>query len=169
MTPASQQLPHVSSPADSAGDAPVTEFDVRFGYSIGSHRFVLDKTLLTEIVIRPRLYEIPKCPPWLCGVINLRGNILAVIDLSESLSTVCRSTPGEFVLVIDRGSEALALAVDAPPKSLVNPVPAKAVNGRNHIQNEFIQVGVQADNTDWMLLDAKGLARSLKASSSNTL
>lgn len=164
----SDQWLHTAAPASSAGEAPVAadappQFDVRFGYRIGSHRFVLEKTLLTEIVMHPTIYEIPKGPPWLRGVINLRGNILAVIDLSEALGTVCKSNPGEFVLVIDKGSEALALVVDAAPRSLVNPVPARQANDQQNLLGEFVQAGVQSENNTWMQLDAKRLARSLRA------
>ena len=135
--------------------------DVWFAYRIGSHHFVLDKTLLTEIVIQPVIYPIPKSPGWLCGVINLRGNVLPVFDLSESLSTVCRSTPGEFVLVIDKGNEALAIVVDGPPRSLINPVPQTSGNDTTNLEGEFFQPGVQADNAVLRKLDVRRLVKSL--------
>jgi chemotaxis signal transduction protein len=157
-----------TAPAGSASatppvSVPEQELEVWFGYRIGSHRFVLDKSLLTEIVIRPAIYEIPKSPAWLAGVMNLRGNILAVVDLSDSLRTVCKSNPGEFVLVIDKGSDALALIVDAPPISLTNPTPVQSLSEPNSLNSDFIRPGVQADNVAWLHLDAKGLARSLRA------
>ena len=142
-------------------------FDVWFGYNIGSHHFVLDKSLLTEIVIRPPIYAIPRSPAWLHGVINLRGNILAVIDLSESLSTTYRSNPGEYVLVIDKGADALALIVDSPPKSLINPEPAPSPSAGNGFKTDFIQAGVQSENILWMQLDAKALVKSLGANTWN--
>lgn len=158
--------------AGSENAAPLSEetaqaFDVWFGYNIGSHHFVLDKSLLTEIVIRPPIYAIPRSPNWLHGVINLRGNILAVIDLSESLSTTIRSNPGEYVLVIDKGTDALALIVDSPPKSLINPEPAPSTSEGNNFKSDFIQAGVQSENILWMQLDAKALVKSLSANTWN--
>ncbi|MBI1423873.1 MAG: hypothetical protein GC149_10445 [Gammaproteobacteria bacterium] len=159
-----QDLPAISPVLD-AGETAIIEneqsFDVRFGYRIGVHRFVLERTLLTEIVVRPKIYPIPRSPAWLCGVINLRGTIVPVIDLSESLSTVSNSTPGDYVLVIDKGSDAVALIVDGPPMSLINPQPAQ--QDAATLQSKFIQPGVTAQNHAWMLLDAKGLARHLGA------
>jgi chemotaxis signal transduction protein len=137
--------------------------DVWFGYRIGCHHFVLDKALLSELVVKPDIYPLPKSPSWLCGVINLRGKILSVVDLSESLSTVCKSAPGEYVLVIDKGNDALALLVDGPPHSLPEPSPSTTPRAGYSLQSDFIEAGVQAENQLWMQLDIKGLVKHLQA------
>jgi chemotaxis signal transduction protein len=137
--------------------------DVSFGYRIGCHRFVLDNAMLSELVVKPAIYPIPKSPAWLCGVINLRGNILAVVDLSATLSTVCNSAPGDFVLVIDKGSEAVALLVDAPPAALAHATAITASSAAAGLQSDFIHGGVEAENQLWLQLDIKGMVRHLRA------
>ena len=136
--------------------------DVWFGYRIGCHHFVLDKALQSELVIKPVIYALPKSPGWLCGVINLRGNILSVVDLSASLSTTCKSAAGEYVLVIDKGNDALALLVDGPPRSLPDPILINASSEGFSLQSDFIQAGVESENHKWMQLDIKGMVRHLQ-------
>lgn len=142
---------------------PAQDVLVRFGYRIGTHHFVLDKTLLTELVIKPVIYPIPQKPTWLNGVINLRGTIVPVIDLSQTLNTVFYNNPGEYVLVIDKGADTLALLVDAPPASLTNSRPQTRSVTLNNISQEFVSPGVQTNNTSWMQLDVKGLVLSLRS------
>lgn len=144
---------------------PAQDVDVRFGYRIGTHHFVLDKSLLTELVIKPVIYPIPQSPPWLNGVINLRGTVVPVVDLSQSLNTVFYNSPGEYVLVIDKGVEALALLVDTPPASLTNPAPQTTTVVPHSIKPEFTSAGVQSDQMSWMQLDVKGLVLSLRTDS----
>lgn len=140
------------------------ELDVRFGYRIGGFAFVLDKSLLTEIVVRPTIYTLPHSPSWFCGVINLRGNIIPVLDLSSALNTISHDVVGEYVLVVDRGRDALGLIVDAPPQTLNNPQPLFSTPPLSGAPTDFIQDGVQAADTRWQQLDVKGLALNLGAS-----
>lgn len=123
-------------------DAELRDFELRYCYRIGRLEFVLEKTLITEIQLKPVIYAIPNSPAWLHGMLNLRGNILPVIDLAATLGTDLKSNPGEFVLVLDRGADALALLVDGLPMALTNPQAAASLAEMKLSTDRFMQPGV---------------------------
>ena len=118
--------------------------------------------MVTEILVAPTIYPIPNSPPWLFGMINLRGNILPVIELTHILSTSHKTSAGQFVLVVDKGSEALAVNIDALPKSLNDPISVAEIGKMNILSEQFLKPGVQASNTHWIELDIKQLLLHMK-------
>ena len=65
-----------------------------------------------EIIPVRKATRLPGAPDYVCGLINLRGSIVTVIDLGARLgeSTDCR-TEGSIILV-DHGGKTVGLAVD---------------------------------------------------------
>jgi twitching motility protein PilI len=139
-----------------------SEVEIRFGYRIGYFHFILDKSMVTEIVIDPVIYSIPNSPIWLSGMLNLRGNILPVIDLSKELNTSLKSKPGKFVLVIDKGETALSILVDALPKSLENTTEAQSLDKVMNISNDYLSPGLISEDKQWMQVDIKSLIKAMK-------
>lgn len=58
-----------------AGTVDVVEF------SLGSERYALDISLVREIVEMMQITPIPRAPPHITGVINLRGEITNIMNL----------------------------------------------------------------------------------------
>lgn len=50
-------------------------------YRIGAHHFVSGIAEVNEILTMPALTPVPGTKPWLLGVANVRGNLVAVVDL----------------------------------------------------------------------------------------
>lgn len=151
-------------PANEAGllDAELRDYELRYCYRIGRLEFVLEKTLITEIQLKPVIYAIPNSPVWLHGMLNLRGNILPVIDLAATLGTDLKSNPGEFVLVLDRGVDALALLVDGLPRALTNPQAAGSLAEMKLNADGFMQPGVcSEEGLICNQLDVRSLVESL--------
>lgn len=55
------------------------------GFVIGEDRFALDILMVQEIIKTTTITNLPNSPDFIEGVINLRGNIIPVIDLSKRL------------------------------------------------------------------------------------
>ena len=91
----------------------------RYGYRMAGYGFLVAEHVLTEVVIAPTVFPVPKAPEWLLGLSNVRGNIVPVFDLWKFL----RSQPPErdvlTLLVLDVGDAAVGLVID----SLPTPVP----------------------------------------------
>jgi chemotaxis signal transduction protein len=95
-------------------------------------------------------------------MLNLRGNILPVIDLSKELNTSLKSKPGKFVLVIDKGETALSILVDALPKSLENTTEAQSLDKVMNISNDYLSPGLISEDKQWMQVDIKSLIKAMK-------
>ena len=54
----------------------------------GRQQFAINVFKVQEVLQLPRLTLIPQRHPMICGVINLRGQTLPVIDLSHAIGTV---------------------------------------------------------------------------------
>jgi len=49
--------------------------------SVASAHYAVPEAYVTELERVPRVTTVPRVPAWLCGVANLRGDIVSVIDL----------------------------------------------------------------------------------------
>lgn len=159
LSPANSVLPVNDELLD---DGDVQNSEHRFVFKIGRFEFVLAKTLTTEILVKPTIYHIPNSPDWLFGMVNLRGNIHPIVDISTVLKTDYVNSPGDFILVIDKGRESLALLVDSIPRLLNDSSIAETLSETSWIMDEFVQPGVKSGNNILDQLDIKGLVNSLK-------
>jgi purine-binding chemotaxis protein CheW len=53
--------------------------------SVASTHYAIPEAFVTELERVPRVTAVPRVPEWLCGVANLRGDIVSVIDLRAYL------------------------------------------------------------------------------------
>jgi purine-binding chemotaxis protein CheW len=71
-------------------------------FELGGERYALDIQLVREIVEMIPITPIPRAPPYISGVINLRGEITNIMNLNTLLGladTEIRSTQKIIVLV----------------------------------------------------------------------
>jgi len=54
-------------------------------FALGGERFALESLLVSEVLDMPVLTRVPLGPPFLRGIVNLRGNAATVVDLGEEL------------------------------------------------------------------------------------
>jgi purine-binding chemotaxis protein CheW len=52
-------------------------------FNLGAESFAIETKYVHEVIRRPRITACPSTPEFLLGVINLRGEILAVFDLNQ--------------------------------------------------------------------------------------
>lgn len=89
---------------------------------------------ITEIIPIPETTKVPGAKNWLKGVANLRGVLLALVDLQEFLGRkTSRQVLKQRVLVIDQKGSYLGLIVDE-------------ITGMKHFaQDELVEEGLTAD------------------------
>jgi len=105
---------------------------------IGEDTYAIAVDLLTEIIIPQRIFPVPTTPPHVLGVINLRGNIVPIVDIRSALSLPSQSGAGQ-IAIVKFGSITLGIVVDnvfevvSVPVSRVMTIPADygAQAGRN--------------------------------------
>jgi purine-binding chemotaxis protein CheW len=55
-------------------------------FSLGREEFAVEVTQVREIMRMEEITRMPKSPPFVEGIINLRGQIIAVVDLARRLN-----------------------------------------------------------------------------------
>jgi len=79
----------------------------------GTQRFGLPAAACREVLKVPRIVRVPRLPPHLPGIINLRGEIVAVTDLRPLLQLVAAPPTAAFrLVVVAAGSLRTALLVE---------------------------------------------------------
>ena len=108
-------LDALAGPALDVVDATAIELQ---GFMIGTHRFLVNYRDAVEIEEPGRLAKVPAAPVWMAGLINLHGNVMAVIDL-HSLLTITPGAPGApagpaspMLLVLRHRRDRVALLID---------------------------------------------------------
>ena len=140
--------------------AQVAEMQQYLTFTLGSEMFAVGTLSVKEIIEYGQLTEVPMMPDFIRGVINLRGAVVPVIDLSarfgRSLTQVSRRTciviievpSGEeqqdIGVVVDAVSEVLEI-----PASEIEPPPAFGAK----IRTDFIQGMGKVDGRFVILLD----------------
>ena len=61
-------------------------------FRLGSGEYAIDIMQAKEIIKMEKITLIPNAPDFVEGVINLRGNIIPIIDLKKRLSPYIRET-----------------------------------------------------------------------------
>jgi len=140
--------------------APVEQAAQYLTFVLGAETFAIGIMAIKEIIEYSSLTEVPMMPPYVRGVINLRGAVVPVLDLpvrfGKAASAVTKRTCIVIIEVV-LGSErhTLGLVVDAVnavldiPTSEIEPPPAFGAS----IRTEFIRGMVKVNSKFVILLD----------------
>jgi purine-binding chemotaxis protein CheW len=79
---------------------------------VGGAEFGLPAAAVREVLRPPPLTRVPFPPPGVRGVAQVRGTVLAVVDLGERLGLAPVAPPGRLVVVWTRAREAVGVLVD---------------------------------------------------------
>jgi purine-binding chemotaxis protein CheW len=141
---------------------PETEKSVQMiSFSVGSERFGVEILVVQEIIMMSAITEIPNSPEFVEGVINLRGNIIPVLDLRKRLKLrgYGKDTPikpGTRILVVEIDENITGFIVDSVakvitvPASKISPPPDIIVAG---VQSAYISGVVHLDEGILIVLD----------------
>ncbi len=98
---------------------------------IGSEEFAVDVLSVQEINRIVEVTRVPKTPPYVEGVINLRGRIIPVLDLRKLFGlTGAQQTTQTRIVVVSVQARLVGLIVDSVeevlrvPKSAIEPPPS---------------------------------------------
>jgi twitching motility protein PilI len=84
------------------------------GFRVGDRRFMCGIDEVAEILMSPPpVTSVPATRPWLLGVANVRGNLIALVDLKQFLfGQRAHLTARARVLVVKQGGGNVGLVVD---------------------------------------------------------
>lgn len=131
-------------------------------FGLGSENYAVSLLMVREVISVPETTPIPTSPSHFLGIINLRGQIISVIDLRKKLKIEAKSEKEEVVIIIDIGGVNVGVVVDSINKVLafsaddVGEMPA--VDGQ--IKTSFICGVYKKDDSLTILLDISKILSS---------
>lgn len=122
-------------------------------FSIGDEEFAVDIAQVREIVRLIQITYLPKAPAFIEGVVNLRGQVIAIIDLAKRLgiSSKPKSEASRIIVVeisentagmiVDSVSEVLRLSADQlqeVPSIIDTEVPEHYIRGVGKLKDRLL-------------------------------
>ncbi len=69
-------------------------------FSLGKEKFAMPLLQVKEVIANTETTNIPQAPPYFKGIMNLRGQVLSIIDLRSKLKVGKPDVNGETTIVI---------------------------------------------------------------------
>ena len=138
-------------------DAPV----LRYGFHVGGLPFLVPENTSTEVLDSPPIFPVPRAPHWLSGMLNLRGNVIPVFDLSELSGLNPESDANRRVLVLGQGTQAVAVYVDDLPQPLTPGDITSKLGDPPEILQPFVGAGFTDRDENWCEFDYQEFFRHL--------
>ena len=71
-------------------------------FALSEEEFALEIAKVREVLDYPQITRVPRMPAYLCGVINLRGNVVPVVDLRLKFNlTATERTVDTCVVIVE--------------------------------------------------------------------
>ena len=128
-------------------------------FKLAGEEYALPIDDIKEVVITPGIAKIPQTPDYIKGVANIRGNIIAIMDMEERLNLVKgnKENTGSYTLVIASEEFNLGILVKEVPNTL-NTYSSEIDTASNIMQfsaleKECIKGVVKADDRLIILVD----------------
>jgi purine-binding chemotaxis protein CheW len=121
-------------------------------FSIGEEEFGVDILKVQEIIRMMEITKVPKAPDFVEGVINLRGNVIPIVDLRKrfGLETRDRDKNTRTIVIeinnmivgfiVDAVSEVLRIPADTvePPPPVVAGLEAEYISGVGKLEDRLL-------------------------------
>lgn len=90
-------------------------------FKLGGEEYALNIDQIKEVVLTPNIAKIPQTPNYVKGVANIRGNVIAIVDLEEKFNLINNnreSLRGNYTLVVESESFKIGILVKEVPNTL---------------------------------------------------
>ena len=92
-------------------------------FKLGTEEYGIHIDQIKEVVLTPRVTRMPQTPSYVKGVANIRGNILAIVDLEEKFGMQTTVSPAEeptsnYTLVAESEDFNVGILVKEVPNTL---------------------------------------------------
>ncbi|EQC46675.1 chemotaxis protein CheW [Bacteriovorax sp. Seq25_V] len=125
-------------------------------FSLGAEDYAIPLLSVREVISVPETTPIPKAPPHFLGIMNLRGQVISVVDLRTKLKIKAKEENAEeSVIIVDINGMNLGIVVDSINKVLafntneINEVPEIDTQ----VNADYIQGVYRKEDTLTVLLD----------------
>ncbi|MBS1127809.1 MAG: CheW protein [Nitrospirae bacterium] len=150
----------------------IAEEEVRIClFSISGDTYAVTVDILAEIIIPQKIFSVPTTPSHVIGVINLRGNIVPIVDIRPALSLPV-SAGANQIAIIRYNQMTLGILVDtvaeviSVPLSSVMPLPADVAFQESGAKNRsrYLKAIIQRQSGVAALLNIDRLLEAIRLS-----
>lgn len=132
-------------------------------FKLAGEEYAMQIDQIKEVVLTPKIAKVPLTPTYIRGVANIRGNILAIIDLVERFSLEAHTTQelqstANFTLVVESDEYKMGILVKDVPNTLsvyesdIDTSPS-IINDSSGIDNNYINGIVKSGERMIVLID----------------
>lgn len=82
-------------------------------FSLGNEDYAIPLLMVREVISVPDTTPIPKSPAHFLGIMNLRGQVISVVDLRKKLKVEAKQDKEEAVIIVDIGGMNIGVVVDS--------------------------------------------------------
>jgi purine-binding chemotaxis protein CheW len=120
-------------------------------FQLGAFVFGADVHMVREVVQSLRLTPVPLAAHGIAGLINVRGELILVVDVRQRLGLPPSTSPDPFYVVVEREGETVALMVDtvgdvvavdeatfAPPPETLRGIARELVRGAYRLPSTLL-------------------------------
>lgn len=140
-------------------ESPQPQDDKHLTFVIGEDAYAVHISCVTEIIEMQTITAMPNTPPHVRGIINLRGQVIPVVDVRISLGLPERTYDSRTCIVVVHEESPVGLVVDTVrevvdiPSEVVKDAP---VIGGNDLASYVVGIAKMPDQTH-ILLDSHKL------------
>lgn len=137
---------------------------VRYGFKVGDTSFLISENTLSEVIKNTKIYPLPNTKSWMRGLVNVRGNLVPVFDLSLLLELGKTQNNVINLLVLGKDSESIGLIISGLPQAYeirnwkkLSQMPKEIPGLDKHVSSVYI-----ANDIVWLELNEKSYFESIK-------
>jgi len=124
--------------------------------TLGKHSFGIPLLMVREVISVPETTPIPKAPPHFKGIMNLRGQVISIVDLRQKMKIKPNEdTSEESVVIVDIGVHKVGVIVDSIDRvlSIAPGQISENVDVENGIDTKYILGIYRKENSLTILMD----------------
>lgn len=121
-------------------------------FMVGNEEYGMEILRVKEVIRMPEVTPLPKSPSFVKGIINLRGDVIPIVDLrdkfgleqveySASTRVIVVDVDGKLVgMVVDSASQVLRVPADQinPPPPVAGGLPSELIDGVGKVGERLI-------------------------------
>jgi purine-binding chemotaxis protein CheW len=170
--------PVQKAPEKHIGSSTPTGYKISVGerflcFTLGAQEYGIPLSAVKQVIGVPEFTPIPEAPSYFVGITNLRGKVIATLDLAKKFSIANKPTSDRATIILNSGSQNIGVIVDSvnhvvtPDHKDLSPRPdcdpnvrteyIISVYRRDGVMILLIDIANALGIADWDLIRSRGL------------
>ncbi len=137
-----------------------------YGIKFSSLNLLIDNTASSELLEDSSIYSIPLAAEWIIGVVNIRGDIVPVIDFEKLINgeSTNNKIKDSKIIVINKGEDAVGFLLEYLPRPISFTENEKLSDHTSlpEVVEEHVVHAYKRDTSTWACIDFESFLQSIK-------